>query len=76
MLPKMDVAVMGIVCVIFALTAFYWVNSLGYRDEINNQRQHAIEFLQQHQFDMAIVERNQVMDKYGITFEDLQWLPK
>ena len=68
---KMDIAVMGIVCVIFALATIYWVNSPGYHAEIDYQRQHAIEFLRENQNDMAHQDRDAVMEHYGITPEEI-----
>lgn len=66
-----DAIAMGLVIVVFALAFVYYEHSPGYYAEKAYQRQHAIDFLQRHQWEMLPEDVAKVMAEYNISPNDI-----
>ncbi len=67
-----DIKVFSAIALLFALVVIYWVHSPGYYAEKDYQRQHAIDFLRLHQWDMRMEDVRSVMQEYHITETEIK----
>ncbi len=66
-----DLIAGALMALVFVGVYFIWVNSPTFHQEQADQRQHAVEFLRQHQWDMLPSDIEAVMKAYGIKPEDI-----
>ncbi len=68
---KNDLIMGLLIALLFVGAYFLWDNSPTMKQERYRQRQHAIEFLRLHQWDMLPSDVQVVMDKYNILLEEI-----
>lgn len=68
---KSDLIMGFLIALIFVAAYFLWDNSPTVKQERYRQRQHAIEFLRLHQWDMLTTDIQAIMDKYNISLEEI-----
>ncbi len=69
---KTDIKVFSGIAVLFALTVVWWIHSPLYAFEKDSQRQQAIAFLLQHQWEMSAENVQEVMQVYKITWDEIK----
>ncbi len=68
---KQDLMVLSMVALVFALAVICWTHSPTFYAEKADQRQHAIEFLKQHQGEMLPDDIDKALEAYGINRADI-----